>query len=81
MEATMLEAFQYFESRAIQIKKSLDTFSIKSVILHLLKENVYQHNLIRDISNVYYVKNYEGVIRLKTLSDLYTIINNLCLFG
>ena len=53
----------------------------KSVLQHLLQENIYDSNLISDISKVNFTKNSNGMCSLQPMDDLPTFIDDLFVFG
>ena len=55
--------------------------SLKSIAEHILKENVYEGNLINDISGVDYTKNNHGKTHLQEIDGFGLFVDDLYVYG
>ena len=53
----------------------------KAVALHILRENLYEGNLINDISGINYTKNNSGKTFLKQIPNFNTFVDDIYVYG
>ena len=53
----------------------------KKIAEHIFKENIYNNNLISDISNTNYIKNNNGKTHLKPIEGHGVFVDDMFLFG
>ena len=61
--------------------KEIGKRSLKSITEHILKENVYEGNLINDISEVDYTKNNHGKTHLQEIDGFGLFVDDLYVYG
>ena len=61
--------------------KEIGKRSLKAIAEHILKENVYEENLINDISNVDYTKNNHGKTHLQEIDGFGLFVDDLYVYG
>ena len=61
--------------------KEIGKRSLKAIAEHILKENVYEGNLINDISNVDYTKNNHGKTHLQEIDGFGLFVDDLYIYG
>ena len=61
--------------------KEIGKRSLKSIAEHILKENVYEGNLINDISGVDYTKNNHGKTHLQEIDGFGLFVDDLYVYG
>ena len=61
--------------------KEIGKRSLKSIAEHILKENVYEGNLINDISEVDYTKNNHGKTHLQEIDGFGLFVDDLHVYG
>ena len=55
--------------------------SLKTIAEHILKENIYEGNLINDIANVNYTKNNQGKTHLQEIDGFGLFVDDLYIYG
>ena len=61
--------------------KEIGKRSLKSIAEHILKENVYEGNLINDICEVDYTKNNHGKTHLQEIDGFGLFVDDLYVYG
>ena len=61
--------------------KEMGKRSLKAIAEHILKENVYEGNLINDIANVDYTKNNHGKTHLQEIDGFGLFVDDLYIYG
>ena len=61
--------------------KEMGKRSEKAIALHILKENLFEENLINDISNINYIKDNEGKTYLNPIPNLGIFVDDLYIYG
>ena len=61
--------------------KEMGKRSLKTIAEHILKENIYEGNLINDIANVNYTKNNQGKTHLQEIDGFGLFVDDLYIYG